>query len=98
MKPFIGLIVSLCLALSADAAPSTAGWVMPTGDALCFVVWEPARIAEFGKRNNLPQHTLGITLRDGKTAPLSFVPPLNTVEDMEIWRHEGRHQLEGPWH
>lgn len=27
-----------------------------------------------------------------------FVPPLNTVEDMEIWRHELRHALEGHWH
>lgn len=46
----------------------------------------------------LPGDTCGFVQTLKGKPVVMVIPPLNTVEDLECWRHEFRHVLEGAWH
>jgi hypothetical protein len=70
----------------------------PSGVVSLYVLPKESINAQAGSLK-LPVGTCGYTQigKDGKAFSI-VVPPLNTAEDLECWRHELRHALEGRWH
>ncbi len=79
-------------------ACSTAGWVMPAFppelDWRVRVMARPELQAEMRRRGLVGAAFTAV--EDGVV--IVYVPPLNTVVDMELWRHELRHAIERHWH
>ena len=73
---------------------TTEGWVMPPQDQDIIVrIRSKEWIESEARLRGLPAGTGGFT--EGRFV---FVPPLQTAADIEIWRHEIRHAIEGDWH
>lgn len=87
---------------SIPTTATTAGWVMPSVGHQWNIVVEIRNkdyISQMAIERGLPRNTKGISIWDDNTREARIiVPPLNNVEDMEIWRHEIRHAIEGHWH